>query len=100
MTNRRDFLRNGGLLLGATAVSNNLFAENLVSKNKIIKVGLIGCGGRGTGAVFQALDADPDVVVTALADVFEDNLQNTLSALKEKYGKRVEVSEKNCFLGF
>jgi len=93
-------LKNGGLLLGAAAVGNNLFADQQELKNQTLRVGLVGCGGRGTGAAFQALEADPDVVVTALADVFADNLQNALSALETKYGQRVQVSEKTSYLGF
>jgi len=102
MTNRRDFLKRGGLLLGTAAVGRDIFAghHHAIAKNKTLRVGLIGCGGRGTGAVFQALEADPDVVVTALADIFADNLQNTLTALQTKYGKRVEVSDGTSFLGF
>lgn len=100
MINRRSFIRNSSLVLGATAVSGSALANTNKVKNKTIRVGLIGCGGRGTGAVFQALDADPDVVVTALADTFADNLGITLAALKEKYGNRIEVTEKTSFVGF
>jgi len=87
-------------LLGATAVGNTLFAGQQALKGETLRVGLVGCGGRGTGAAFQALEADPDVVVTALADVFADNLQNTLSTLQTKYGERIRVSDSRSFLGF
>ncbi|WDF69915.1 Gfo/Idh/MocA family oxidoreductase [Sphingobacterium oryzagri] len=100
MINRRDFIRNGSLLVGATAVAGDLLAQRHENEVKKIKVGLVGCGGRGTGAIFQALDADPQVYVTALADIFEDNLANTLAALKGKYGDRIDVSEKTSFIGF
>lgn len=93
-------MKSSGMILGAAALSNNIFAEEAGQKNKVLKVGLIGCGGRGTGAIFQALDADPDVQVTALADIFEDNLQETLTALKAKYGDRIAVNEKTSFIGF
>ncbi|MFD1769019.1 Gfo/Idh/MocA family protein [Sphingobacterium suaedae] len=100
MTNRREFIKNSSLLIGASALNTGLMASADLPKNKTINVGLIGCGGRGTGAVFQALDADPDVRVTALADVFDDNLNNTLTSLKEKYGERIEVTEKSSYVGF
>ncbi len=100
MLNRRDFIINGSVIAGAAALTNTVFGENSVGMAKAIRVGLLGCGGRGTGAIFQALDADPDVQVTALADVFEDNLANTLASLKEKYGARIKVDEKTSFLGF
>src|SRR5690606_29797021 len=101
MINRRDFIKNSGLIVGSAAIASPLLgAEGEINSNKKIRVGLIGCGGRGTGAIFQALEADPQVYVTALADVFEDNLQNTLSVLKAKYGERIEVTEKSSYLGF
>lgn len=100
MINRRDFIKNSGLVITSTAMSAPLFGTVAESNKKVIRVGLVGCGGRGTGAVFQALAADPDVQVTALADIFEDNLNNTLSALKQKYGDRITVNDKTSFLGF
>lgn len=100
MINRRNFIKNSSLVLGAAAISSGAMADTGALNNRKIRVGLIGCGGRGTGAVFQALDADPGVVVTALADVFADNLGDTLSALKEKYGNRIEVTEKSSYVGF
>lgn len=67
---------------------------------KKIKVGLIGCGGRGTGAAFQALQADPDVEIVALADVFQDQLQTALSSLQEAYSDRVNVPDNRKYIGF
>ncbi|GHE23173.1 Gfo/Idh/MocA family protein [Sphingobacterium griseoflavum] len=87
-------------MAGAFAFSQQVSAHTTEGKASPIRVGLVGCGGRGTGAVFQALDADPHVQVTALADIFEDNLADTLTALKDKYGARVTVDEQTSFLGF
>lgn len=100
MINRRDFIRNSGIVLGTAAVGQVAFGNPTSLKGNIIRVGLVGCGGRGTGAVFQALDADPDVHVVALADVFQDNLSNALTALKSKYGNRIEVTDQTSYLGF
>src|SRR5690606_38921424 len=100
MTNRREFLKTSGIVLGATALETPLIAGSFASKKKVLNVGLVGCGGRGTGAVFQALQADPDVKITALADVFENNLEETLTALIGKYGNRIDVPEERRFLGF
>lgn len=100
MINRRDFIKNTGIVLGTTAVSTPIFLKGNTVANKTIRVGLVGCGGRGTGAVFQALEADPDVRVVALADVFSDNLNNALTALKTKYGDRIQVTEQSSYLGF
>lgn len=67
-----------------------------------LKLALVGCGGRGTGAANQALQADPDVELVAMADLFEDRLASSYANLAEAYegtGK-VRVKEKNKFVGF
>ena len=67
-----------------------------------LKLALVGCGGRGTGAANQALQADPDVELVAMADLFEDRLAQSYASLAEAYegtGK-VRVKEKNKFVGF
>lgn len=68
----------------------------------VLKVGLIGCGGRGTGAAKQALLADSNVQLTAMADLFEDRLQlslKSLSAIDELSGK-INVPTAHQFVGF
>ena len=59
-----------------------------------LKVGLIGCGGRGTGAANQALNADPNVVLTHMADIFEDRLELSLTSLKKLHGDKVKVEKE------
>jgi len=65
---------------------------------KVLKAGLIGCGGRGTGAAINFLDAGPNLQITALGDVFQDKIDNCRAKLKEE--KNVEIADENCFLGF
>jgi len=67
-------------------------------EGKVLKAGLVGCGGRGTGAAFNFLEAGPDLKITALADVFKDRLESCREKLKEK--KNVEIPDENCFIGF
>ena len=92
MLTRRHFLRNsstvavGGLVASATL---SRAADSSTPAPSVIKVGLIGCGGRGTGAALQALKADPGVRLTALADVFADRLDSSLATLS----LYLEVSE-------
>lgn len=87
--------------MAAVPLASPVFGFSTVTgKNSKIKVGLVGCGGRGTGAIFQALDADPDVIVTALADVFPENLEATYAALLEKYGDRIQVPAAKRYIGF
>jgi predicted dehydrogenase len=64
----------------------------------VLKAGLIGCGGRGTGAAVNFLDAGPNLQITALGDVFQDKLDNCRAKLKEE--RNVEVADENCFIGF
>ncbi len=101
MISRRTFLKDssaatvGGLIatsaLGHAAESSN--------NNRILKVGLIGCGGRGTGAASQALKADPNVRLTAMADVFSDRLQSSLTTLKKFAAAKIDVTEATSFVG-
>lgn len=65
---------------------------------KVLKAGLIGCGGRGTGAAVNFLDAGPNLQITALGDVFQDRMDNCRAKLKEQ--KNVEVADEKCFIGF
>lgn len=64
----------------------------------MLTAGVIGCGGRGTGAAFNFLKAGPNIQITALADLFRDRLDKCRKALKEK--KSVEIADENCFVGF
>jgi len=65
---------------------------------KVLKAGLIGCGGRGTGAAVNFLDAGPNLQITALGDVFRDRLDQCRENLKKQ--RNVEIAEENCFTGF
>jgi len=66
---------------------------------KTIKAGLIGCGGRGTGAAVNFLDAGPNLQITALGDVFKDKLDQCRDQLR-KSNHAVEIPDENCFIGF
>ncbi|WP_244518586.1 Gfo/Idh/MocA family protein [Parapedobacter composti] len=96
--NRRQFLKTSGIGAAAMAAPAFLFSKQPVSNS--IKVGLVGCGGRGTGAAVQALRADPNVEITALADIFEDRLSGALHALQQVDAKRVKVDSQHRFVGF
>jgi predicted dehydrogenase len=65
-----------------------------------LKIALIGCGGRGSGAADQALSTSGSVKLVAMADVFEDHLNGSLGNLKKQHADRVEVPKENQFLGF
>jgi predicted dehydrogenase len=65
---------------------------------KVLRAGLIGCGGRGTGAALNFLDAGPNLEIVALGDVFQDRLDKCRAELKAQ--KNVEIADEKCFLGF
>lgn len=65
---------------------------------KELKAGLIGCGGRGTGAAINFLDAGLNLKITALGDVFQDKMDSCREKLKAE--RDVEVADENCFIGF
>lgn len=71
---------------------------NQAPDGKVLKAGLIGCGGRGTGAAINFLDAGPNLQITALGDVFQDRLDKCRAELKTQ--KNVEIPDEKCFLGF
>jgi predicted dehydrogenase len=96
---RRDVIKTASLASLATALSGRgLFAAGASEK---IRVGLIGCGGRGTDAAVNCVDGSPDVVITALGDVFPDQLAWSLGQLKTKVAKdRLTVTPETTFTGF
>src|SRR5688572_9850532 len=97
--NRRSFIKNSGIaLLGSTLAYHSGISANI--KKPVLKVGLIGCGGRGTGAALQALQADPDTVLTAMGDVFEDRLIESYQHLYNEAKDKVKVNNQNKFVGF
>jgi len=63
-----------------------------------LRAGVVGCGGRGSGAAVNFLDAGPNLSIVALADVFQDRIDGIRGKLKEE--KDVEVDDANCFVGF
>jgi predicted dehydrogenase len=96
---RRDFLAGAA---AATATLAALTPHLHAAGSDILRIGLIGCGGRGTGAAEQALRADKNTKLVALGDMFADRLQSCLDTLKNNkaVGSRVEVKPDGCFTGF
>ena len=101
-TNRRTFIKTtGAATLFSAATLNMGFANPLFSgSNEQLKVGLIGCGGRGTGAASQAISADPDTVLYAMGDIFEDRLNSSLDILKKTHADKVQVDKARQYIGF
>lgn len=64
-----------------------------------LKIGLVGCGGRGTGAASQALNADYNIKLHAVADAFAEKAESTVKMLSDKFANRVEVPKERQFIG-
>jgi predicted dehydrogenase len=93
--NRRTFLKTSAAAAAVTFASG-VHADG----NDTIKIGLIGCGGRGTGAAAQALRADPNVKLTAIGDAFRDRLEGALGQLRRDnaVAQKIDVGERQ-FVG-
>jgi myo-inositol 2-dehydrogenase / D-chiro-inositol 1-dehydrogenase len=99
---RREFLKTSSLLAGgAIAGSLSLGRSAHAAGSDVLRVGLIGCGGRGTGAAGNALNADPKAKLVAMGDAFADRLEGSLKGFKGgEHGDRVDVPKERCFVGF
>jgi myo-inositol 2-dehydrogenase/D-chiro-inositol 1-dehydrogenase len=94
---RRDFLKASGVAAAAgIQFGPSLFAAG----SDIIRVGMIGCGGRNTGAAAQALTADAGARLVAMCDIFMDRVKDKREVLREEKGEQVAVDDEHCFAGF
>lgn len=97
--NRRRFLKTAAGTAGFLAFMPCLNAEEALTNAKPLKVGLVGCGGRGLGAMKNALDADPGTIAWALADVFQERIDFGAKLLAEQYGNRAQLDRSRLFSG-
>jgi len=97
---RRDFIKTSALVTGGLVASNFVLPGAYAAPVNELKLALIGCGGRGTGAAFQALATGHNIKIVAMADAFRDRLDTAYNALSEKYGDKLAVSEDMKFVGF
>jgi myo-inositol 2-dehydrogenase/D-chiro-inositol 1-dehydrogenase len=100
---RREFVKGSALLLGGTLISQLPFYGAYAAGSDTLKIALIGCGGRGTGAAIQALSTKGNVKLVAMADAFRDRLDESFTSISTKFEgdkKRFDVPEKNKFTGF
>jgi predicted dehydrogenase len=93
---RRDFLNASAATAALVATGNYAHAQS----SDTIKVGLIGCGGRGTQAAMNAVEAAPNVEIVAMGDLFKDRLDSSKSTLQKNAGKSFKVTDDHSFVGF
>lgn len=95
---RRNFIKASGALGAATLLSGTerMFAAG----SDKIRVGLIGCGGRGTYDTTNCLKSAENVELVAMGDLFKDRVNGAMQALKENLGQKVKVTADSCFVGW
>ena len=97
---RRDFLKKGATTVSAAALvagmpSGRLFAGG----SDELRVGVIGCGGRGTGAAFNCVESSDNVKIVAVGEMFPDRLASARENLA-RLGEKAAIDDDHCFVGF
>jgi len=96
---RRDFLKTSAA--GAATIAGLTVARSVhAAGDETIKVGMIGCGGRCTGAAAESLSAGPYVKLAAMYDVFDDRVQGRRKVLRDRFPDQVQVDDAHCFSDF
>ena len=94
---RREFLRAGAAVsAGSVLISGRAFAAG----SDTLRVAMIGCGDRGTKDAIDCLNADPGIEMVAIADLFQDRVDNSLAAMRKAAPDKVKVTPQTVFLGF
>ena len=104
LTTRRAFLKTSGTALAGATLAGTLTGcrtahPGHVAENNTIKIALVGCGGRGSGAAAQALSTKGPTKLWAVADVFDHRLQGSLANLKKGHESQVDVPPERQFIG-
>ena len=100
-TSRREFLKNTGRIAVTSSLATELVPRIYAAENNTIKVALVGCGGRGTGAAENALSVkNGPIKLVTMADVFENKLADSYTFLKKTFSEQMDVPEERKFIGF
>lgn len=102
-TDRRSFLQTSlattAVAAAATTLPSSARAVHAGGEG-VIRVGLVGCGGRGNGAAINAMNAGKDIRIVALGDLFEDSIKVSKASLSKRNPEQVTVDDDHCFVGF
>ena len=96
---RRQFVKTSSIVSTAAVLSSPHVLKG-AQNDKLIKVGLVGIGGRGSGAAAQAMNADENVALTAIGDLFEDRIKLRSRILKARGRDKFQVTPETTFTGF
>ncbi len=99
--NRRNFIGTTGAAVAGASVLSQLAAPAVhAASSDVLRIALIGCGGRGTGAAAQAMTVKKSVKIVAVADAFRDRLDKACATLTKKFPDQFKVDEDHKFTGF
>ena len=100
---RREFVKKSSSAVLASGIGFGILSAKGSQRHlnsDTLKVGIIGCGGRGSGAALQAVNSEDNVVLTAMADAFRDRLDKSYESLMAEAPDKIKVDEGNKFVGF
>jgi myo-inositol 2-dehydrogenase / D-chiro-inositol 1-dehydrogenase len=104
---RRDFMKTSATAAALSAVSLGLSSQAYAAGSDRVRVGMIGCGGRGTEAATNCLQADDGVEIVAMADAYQDRIDKSLATIKQwceknstSFGQRMKATPETTFVGF
>lgn len=98
---RRDFLKTSASAAGVAVLGGLDIARSAhAAGSDVLRVGMIGCGGRNAGAAVQALAADPGTRLVAMCDIFMDRVKEKREAIRAQSGEQVQVPDSQCYAGF
>ncbi|HET7873336.1 MAG TPA: twin-arginine translocation signal domain-containing protein, partial [Terriglobales bacterium] len=98
-TTRREFLKTSGAAVTGAALAGAVARPGYAGEYNTVKIALVGCGGRGTGAAAQALSTRGPTKLWAMADVFPHRLQGSLGNIKQGHESQMEVPAERQFIG-
>jgi predicted dehydrogenase len=100
-SSRREFLAHSGRAVAGSVLAGSVLSRAYAGEDNTIRLALVGCGGRGSGAAGDALSSKTGPTrLVAMADVFEDRLSRSYKALSEKFGAQVDAPPERRFSGF
>ncbi len=99
-TSRRQFLRTTAVASVGAVASLDVSRSAFAAGSDVLRVGMIGCGGRNSGAAAQALTADPGARLVAMCDIFMDRVKTKREEIKTARPNQVMVDDDHCFVGF
>jgi myo-inositol 2-dehydrogenase/D-chiro-inositol 1-dehydrogenase len=97
---RRDFLKTAAVAAIGTTLAGQQLHGAYAAGSDAIRIGLIGCGGRGTGAVENAIEGAEGVTLVAMGDAFRDRLEESRTRLRKNLGAKIDVPDDRTFVGF